>query len=77
MLGSNREYLERQLPQIKEILRLRLPDVLKGCGLVIVTQKRAEFSSAVNALDNGAAVIDLTGAREQHPVGGPEASAIG
>lgn len=67
MLGSNREYLERQLPQIREILRPRISDVLDDCGLVIVTQKRPEFTSALSALDDHAAIIDLTGTGDQPP----------
>ncbi len=40
MLGSNREYLQRQLPQIREILRERVEEGLAGCEAVVVTQRR-------------------------------------
>lgn len=76
MLGSNREYLERQLPQIREILRPRLADVLKDCDLVILTQKRSEFASAVSALEDRAAVIDLTGSPAPDPVAVSERAAL-
>jgi nucleotide sugar dehydrogenase len=59
MLGSNREYLERQLPQINDILRTRISDVLKASQVVIVSQKRPEFMAALQNLNGRVAVIDL------------------
>lgn len=60
MLGTNREYLERQLPQIAEILRPDLNEILR-CQLVVVTQKRDGFISALETLDGETRVLDLTG----------------
>jgi GDP-mannose 6-dehydrogenase len=62
MLGSNREYLERQLPQVRQILRDRLGDALEGCEAVVVTQSRPEFAEAVEALAGRIPVLDLVGA---------------
>lgn len=59
MLGSNREYAERQLPYIHRILRQSLPEALDGCEAVIVSQKRPEFIAAVQALPSHVAVLDL------------------
>jgi GDP-mannose 6-dehydrogenase len=59
MLGSNREYLERQLPQINQILRSRLEDVMRECDVVVVSQKRPEFIAALQAHNNCVAVLDL------------------
>jgi GDP-mannose 6-dehydrogenase len=59
MLGSNREYLERQLPQIQQILRPHIADVLHECHVVIVSQKRLEFTAALQALNGRATVLDL------------------
>ncbi len=59
MLGSNREYLERQLPQIKDILRSQIAETLQECQAVVVNQNRPEFTTAVQALDGRVAVIDL------------------
>jgi GDP-mannose 6-dehydrogenase len=60
MLGSNREYLERQLPQIGEIAKSNLADTLEGADIVVVSQRRREFSEAVNHLV-GVKVVDLVG----------------
>jgi GDP-mannose 6-dehydrogenase len=62
MLGSNREYLERQLPQVRQILRERIDDALEGCEAVVVTQSRPEFASAVETLAGRIPVLDLVGA---------------
>ena len=59
MLGSNREYLERQLPQIQQILRPHIADVLHDCQIVLVSQKRPEFTAALQALNGRATVLDL------------------
>jgi len=59
MLGSNREYLERQLPQIHQILRPRIADVLRECQAVVVSQKRPEFTAALQTLNGHATVLDL------------------
>jgi GDP-mannose 6-dehydrogenase len=59
MLGSNREYLERQLPQIREILRPRVADVLDGSQIVVVSQNRPEFTAALQTVNGHATVLDL------------------
>jgi len=59
MLGSNREYLERQLPQIHQILRPHIAEVLHACHVVVVSQKRPEFTAALQTLNGRATVLDL------------------
>jgi GDP-mannose 6-dehydrogenase len=59
MLGSNLDYLERQLPQIHRILSRDLDEILATSEAVIVSQKRAEFVVALQAMNSKAAVLDL------------------
>jgi GDP-mannose 6-dehydrogenase len=59
MLGSNLEYLERQLPQIHQILRLDLNEVLEHAQAVIVGQKRPEFVSGLKELNGRVTIVDL------------------
>ena len=59
MLGSNREYLYRQLPQISDILRPRVRDALSDCEAVVVCQKRPEFREALRTLEAATPVLDL------------------
>lgn len=59
MLGSNRSYLERQLPQIEAILRDHLADAVAEVDVVVVSQDRPEFAAAVRQLPPHVAVLDL------------------
>lgn len=59
MLGSNREYLERQLPQIDRILVDDLPQLLAGSEAVVVTQPRREFLDAIQSSGDSIPVVDL------------------
>lgn len=59
MLGSNLEYLERQLPQIHQILRPELKDVLEKCELLVVSQRRPEFISELKKLNGKVSILDL------------------
>jgi GDP-mannose 6-dehydrogenase len=64
MLGSNLEYLERQLPQIHRILRADLREVLDRSELIVVAQSRPEFTAVLNNLDRKITVLDLVRIRE-------------
>lgn len=59
MLGSNKRYLERQLPQIHDIFRPSLTETLADAQLLIVSQRRPEFIAAVENAPPDVAVLDL------------------
>jgi GDP-mannose 6-dehydrogenase len=59
MLGSNLEYLERQLPQIHRILRADLNEIIEKSQLIVVAQKRPEFAARLNGLNGKTTVLDL------------------
>src|SRR5207249_2781563 len=59
MLGANRDFLERQLPQIERIFREELSQALEGVEGVIVTQRRPEFQAAVEQLPEKMKILDL------------------
>ncbi len=59
MLGSNREYLERQLPQVHWVFRTDLAEVLKECDAVILSQHRSEFTEALQQYAANKPVLDL------------------
>lgn len=58
MVGANREFVERQLPQIGSVLVDDLDATLEGAELVILGQRRPEFARAVAGLPGGT-VLDL------------------
>jgi GDP-mannose 6-dehydrogenase len=68
MLGSNREYLERQLPQIRQILCADLNEVLQKSQIVVVGQKRPEFVARLNELDGQITILDLVRMSENPPL---------
>jgi GDP-mannose 6-dehydrogenase len=67
MLGSNREYLEPQLPQIHQVLCTDLNEVLEKSQIVVVAQKRPEFTARLNELDGQVTILDLVRMKENRP----------
>ncbi len=65
LLGGNLEYLRRQLPQINQILRTDIQDVLNGSQTLVISQKRPEFTQVLQELDSNIAVLDLVRLSEQ------------
>ena len=59
MMGSNLEYLERQLPQIHRILRADINEILETSQLIVVGQKRPEFTAALDGLERKITILDL------------------
>jgi GDP-mannose 6-dehydrogenase len=59
MLGSNLEYLERQLPQIHRILHADIEEVLEKSQLIVVTQKRPDFAARLKQINGKVTVLDL------------------
>lgn len=59
IVGANRAYLDRQLPQLDQVLCSDVTAALRNCEAVIVTQKRTEFGAALRSLDRKIAVVDL------------------
>jgi GDP-mannose 6-dehydrogenase len=60
ILGSNRRYLELQLPQIYQIIRSSLDEVLNECEGVVLSQDRPEFTEAIHNLKKVPHVLNLT-----------------
>jgi GDP-mannose 6-dehydrogenase len=59
MLGSNFAYLQRQLPQIEQIMCADAESVISHADVVLVSQKRAEFVEALRLVPPHCTVIDL------------------
>lgn len=70
LLGSNLEYLKRQLPQINLILRNDIEDVLAESQTLVISQKRREFTAALQRLNRDIAVLDLVRLSAQHTIPG-------
>jgi GDP-mannose 6-dehydrogenase len=60
LIGSNRTYLERELPGIDDILKSSIEDALSDCQSVIITQSHPTFRDAVQRLPKRVPLLDLT-----------------
>lgn len=60
MLGSNLEYLERQLPQVHQLIRPRLSDVLSECDGIVISKQHPEFTTALQSLNGRLPMLDLS-----------------
>ncbi|HEY9621170.1 MAG TPA: nucleotide sugar dehydrogenase, partial [Crinalium sp.] len=67
MLGSNRDYLERQLPQIYQIFEPDLDKALRETEAVVLSQHRPEFTAALESLDIPKPILDLMTWQTQLP----------
>lgn len=65
MLGSNREYLERHLPQIRNILKHSVSEAMAETDMVVLFQNREEFIDAVNSINGPVCVLDLANTQEK------------
>lgn len=59
MLGSNLDYLERQLPQIRRILVKQPEDMIQKSEVVVMTQNRQEFVDALSLSRRDIPILDL------------------
>ncbi|XWK86329.1 MAG: nucleotide sugar dehydrogenase [Phormidium sp.] len=60
MLGSNLEYLERQLPQIHQLVSSDLNQVLTECDGIVLSKQHPVFSAAMSSLYGEMPVLDLS-----------------
>ncbi len=59
LFGANKEYIERGIPHISQLMRPDLHDVIDGSEIIIIGKKEDEFRSLHDKLNNGRVIIDL------------------
>ena len=59
LFGANREYIEREIPHISQLMRASVSEVLESSEVVIIGNKAAEFREIEGELKEGQLVIDL------------------
>jgi GDP-mannose 6-dehydrogenase len=59
LFGANKEYIERGIPHISQLLRPDLHDVIDASEVIIIGKKENEFSLLQDKLNNGRVIIDL------------------
>lgn len=59
LFGANREYIEREIPHISQLMRASVEEVLESSEVLIIGNKAAEFREIEGRLKDGQVVIDL------------------
>jgi GDP-mannose 6-dehydrogenase len=59
LIGSNKEYIEREIPHIRELMRDSIGDVLEDAEVIVIGNGSPEFRSVANVLKDGQRVVDL------------------
>ncbi len=59
LFGSNKEYIEREIPHISALMHSELHEVIERSEVVIIAKQEDEFRALSEKLNNGRVVIDL------------------
>src|SRR6185437_4727047 len=59
LVGSNREYIEREIPHIWSLMRPTIDEVIEAGDVVVIGNGSSEFRGIEPKLRNGQMVIDL------------------
>jgi GDP-mannose 6-dehydrogenase len=59
LFGANKEYIEREIPHISELMRTSVDEVLEASDVVVIGNKAAEFLEIEKTLKPDQIVIDL------------------
>lgn len=59
LFGANKEYIERQIPHISQLMKASVNEVLKNSEVIVIGNKAAEFESIEENLDPNVILIDL------------------
>jgi GDP-mannose 6-dehydrogenase len=59
LFGANKEYIEREIPHISQLMRDSIKDVLDSSDVLIIGNKAEEFRQIEESLRDGQIVIDL------------------
>ena len=59
LFGANREYIEREIPHISELMRSKLDEVIDASEVIIIGKREDEFRALSDKMNNGRVIIDL------------------
>ena len=59
LFGANKEYIEREIPHVAQLMRSSVEDVLKACDVVVLGNSSDEFRRMEAEILRGHHVIDL------------------
>jgi len=59
VFGANKEYIDREIPHISELMRPELNNVVSGSEVIVIANKSKEFVGITNSLRSDQTIIDL------------------
>ncbi|HKP87655.1 MAG TPA: UDP-glucose/GDP-mannose dehydrogenase family protein [Blastocatellia bacterium] len=59
LFGANKEYIEREIPHISELMRPELDDVIRCSEVIIIGKREDEFRKLADSASGGRIIIDL------------------
>ena len=59
LFGANKEYIEREIPHISELMRTSVAEVLEASDVIVIGNKAQEFLEIEKTLKPDQIVIDL------------------
>ena len=59
LFGANKEYIEREIPHISQLMRGSIAEVLNDADVLVIGNKAEEFRNIESEITNGQIVIDL------------------
>jgi GDP-mannose 6-dehydrogenase len=59
LFGANKEYIEREIPHISQLMRGSVEEVMNDSEVIVLGNKSKEFEKVSSNIPNGKVVIDL------------------
>lgn len=59
LFGANKEYIEREIPHISQLMRESIAQVLEGADVIVIGNKSEEFRQIESQVREGQVIIDL------------------
>lgn len=59
LVGANKEYIEKEIPHIAQLMRVSVSEVLEGSDVLIIGNKSEEFKEIESQRREGQLIIDL------------------
>ncbi|MDX6693401.1 MAG: GDP-mannose 6-dehydrogenase [Blastocatellia bacterium] len=70
LFGANKQYIEREIPHISQLMRASIEEVLEHAEVLIVGNKAEEFRDIETKLRDGQTLIDLVRLFDERTTGG-------
>ena len=67
LFGANKEYIEREIPHISQLMRGSVAEVLDTCNTIVVGNRSAEFKNLEDMLREQHVLIDLVRLFDKQP----------